>query len=294
MEQLDADGRLAFPRKAGGRISRKHYLREQKGPLAGDVWSDITPLQASSAERLGYPTQKPLGLIERIIAASSGEGDLVLDPFCGCGTTVDAAQRLNRRWVGVDVTYIAIDLIEKRLRHTFGDDIRGTYEVDGIPRDAGAAQALFERSPFDFERWAVSLVSGQPNQRQVGDRGIDGVARFHTDARDGIGRMLVSVKGGRQVGPQFVRDLLGTVETQRAEMGLLITMTEPTRGMRDAADHAGNYRWPVNDQTFPRVQINTIAELLDGKLPKMPPPLLPYIAASRRRASADQLALDVD
>jgi len=292
MEQLDADGRLAFPGKPGGRISRKHYLQEQGGPLAGDVWTDITPLQASSAERLGYPTQKPVALMERIISASSSEGDVVLDPFCGCGTTIAAAQDSGRSWIGMDVTYIAIDLIEKRLRHTYGDAIRDTYEIRGIPQDTASAQALFDQSPFDFERWAVSLVQGQPNERQVGDRGIDGVAMFDTDTRDGFGRLLVSVKGGRQIGPAFVRDLRGTIENQAAEMGLLITLHEPTRGMREEAHRSGSYRWPVNGQTYNRLQIRTVSQLLAGDLPKMPPPRLPYIAATRAARQSRQLTLD--
>lgn len=293
MAALDAEGRIWYPDSKDKRPQLKRYLDEQEGVVLGNVWTDISPINSRASERLGFPTQKPLTLLERIISASSNEGDVVLDPFCGCGTTVDAAQRLGRRWIGIDVTYIAIDLIAKRLLHTYKEDIEGTYEIRGIPRDARSARALFEQSPFDFERWAVSLVNGQPNERQVGDRGIDGVIRFNTDNKGGIGRVLVSVKGGRQLGPQFVRDLLGTVETQHAEMGLLITMGEPTRGMVDAADHGGTYRWPVNGQTFPRVQIVTVEQLLAGQSPQTPPSLLPYIAASRRRGPvAEQLSFE--
>jgi SAM-dependent methyltransferase len=139
-----------------------------------DVWSDIAPINSQAGERLGYPTQKPEALLERIITASSNEGDVVLDPFCGCGTTIAAAQRLKRRWIGIDVTYLAIDLIRNRLRGVYGDDIETTYVVDGIPADEDSARALFAASAFDFERWAVSLVDGTPNEKQVGDRGIDG------------------------------------------------------------------------------------------------------------------------
>ncbi len=291
MRRYEKEGRIFYTRNGIPRLKR--YLDESKGMPAQDIWADIEALRSWHKEKLGYPTQKPISLLDRVIEASSNPGDMVLDPFCGCGTTVDAAQRLGRRWVGIDVTYIAIDLIEKRLLHTFGKEIEGTYEISGIPRDVRSARALFEQSPFDFERWAVSLVNGQPNERQVGDRGIDGVIRFNTDNKGGIGRVLVSVKGGRQLGPQFVRDLLGTVETQHAEMGLLITMGEPTRGMVDAADHGGTYRWPVNGQTFPRVQIVTVEQLLVGQSPRTPPSLLPYIAASRRRGPvAEQLSFD--
>lgn len=198
MGQLDAEGRLAFPSKPGGRIARKHYLNEQSGPLAGDIWTDIPPLQAASAERLGYPTQKPIALLERILLAASNEGDVVLDPFCGCGTAVDAAQRLSRTWIGIDITFIAIDLIQKRLIGTYGEGVIEGFEVAGILRDLGAAHALFDKSPFDFERWAVSQINAQPNEKQVGDRGIDGVARFPLDNKGGS-RKGAGVRKGRKV-----------------------------------------------------------------------------------------------
>lgn len=289
MEELDRDGRLAFPKSATGRIARKHYLSEQAGRKVADVWTDISPLQASSAERLGYPTQKPLALLERIIESTSSPDAVVLDPFCGCGTAVDAAQKLGRRWIGIDVTYLAVDLIDKRLRHTYGESIRDAYELLGIPRDVGGAQALFDRNPFDFERWAVSLVHGQPNEKQVGDRGIDGVIRFSTGRE--TERVLISVKGGRSLNPAMVRDLVGTVESQRAVMGILITLSEPSRGMIEAANHSGLWTNAANGQTFPRVQIMTVAELLAGKRPSMPAALMPYTAAQRRADDVDQIAL---
>jgi DNA methylase/Restriction endonuclease len=176
---------------------------------------------------------------------------VVLDPFCGCGTTIDAAQRLGRRWIGIDITFIAVDLIDKRVRDRFpGID---NYEIHGIPRDLGAADALFKHSPFDFERWAVTRFNARPNEKQRGDKGVDGVARFYL-AKNTYGRVLVSVKGGQVVGPQHMRDLIGTIDTQKAQMGVLIMMTEPTRGVHDAVDHGGTYTWPINNQTYPRVQ----------------------------------------
>jgi hypothetical protein len=255
-----------------------------------DVWTGIR-LTSADKERLGYPTQKPVALLERIIAASTNEGDVVLDPFCGCGTSVDAAQKLGRGWLGIDITYIAVDLIEKRLQHTYGPEIVGTYEVLGIPRDRRAALALFSRSPFQFERWAVTLLNGRPNQKQVGDRGVDGVARFPLDARGSFGRILISVKGGKQLNPGMVRDLGGTVSTQQAEMGILITNGQPARGMIDEANHAGTYHHPHCPRPFPKVQIITVDELLAGKRPKMPPVALPYIQAQRARTVADQGSL---
>ncbi len=291
LDEFDAIGRIYWPPK-GGFPQIKRYRDELSGVAVGDMWSDIDRINQVAAERLGYPTQKPLALLERIIQASTDPGSVVLDPFCGCGTTIDAAQRLGRSWVGIDITYIAVDLIIKRLEHTYGASIKTEYSVAGIPRDLGAARNLFARSPFDFERWAVSLVRGTPNQKQVGDRGIDGVVRFYTDNKGQTGRVLVSVKGGKTVGPQFVRDLLGTVDTEKAEMGSLLTLAEPTRGIRDAIARAGTYRWPVNNSSFPKAQVLTIEGLLNGRSLQTPPALLlPYIPAERHKPDLEQFAL---
>lgn len=283
MDQMYAEGRIVF-RKTGMPVF-KRYLDEQPGVPLQDIWTDIR-LHAGSAERLGYPTQKPLALLERIITASSNPGDRILDPFCGCGTTIDAAQRLGREWVGIDITFIAVDLIEKRLHHTFGSGITDTYAVHGIPRDVEGAAALFEESPFDFERWAVSLIGAQPNQKQVADKGRDGVARFFTDGSGGIGQLLVSVKGGKTVIPAFVQELSGAMLQHKAQMGVLITMTKPTKGVMEAVNHGGSYTWPVTNATFPRLQLFTVEQLLRGERPKAPPLMLPYIAASRAPSKA--------
>ena len=280
MEKAYVDGIVV--QTAPGRVPQmKRFLDEQRGRPLGDVWADIPPINSRAAERLGYPTQKPLALLERIVTLATDEGDVVLDPFCGCGTTVDAAQRLNRRWVGIDVTTLAVDLIDARLRHTYGEQIRDTYEILGIPRDLTGARALFGRSPFEFERWCVMLLDGQPNEKQVGDRGIDGVIRFPVDAKGNSDRVLVSVKGGA-TNPGHVRDLVGTVDSQRAAMGVFVMMNEPTRGMLEAANQSGTYVHPANGQRFPKVQIVTVEELLNGKRPNMPMTLLPYFQARRR------------
>ena len=290
MTKLDAEGRIWYPDSKSKRPQLKRYLDEQEGSVVGNVWTDIPPINSQARERLGYPTQKPLALLERIIAASSNEGDVVLDPFCGCGTAVDAAEKLRRRWIGIDVTYLAIDLIRKRMRHTYGDEIEETYEVHGIPADVDGAQALFAENPFDFERWAVSLIDAQPNEKQVGDHGIDGVVRFHSDETR-IGRVLVSVKGGRQLAPTMVRDLVGTVQREKAEMGVLITLGEPTRGMVEEAGKSGVYENTFTGQSFPKIQLISTADLLGGKRPKMPTAILPYIKARAR--DRDQLSLEV-
>ncbi len=275
---------------AKGTPRLKQYADELDGVSPQDLWTDIPPINSQAKERLGYPTQKPQALLERIIAASSNEGDLVLDPFCGCGTTIAAAQALGRRWVGIDVTFIAIDLVRRRMEDAYGEKL--DYELHGIPRDLGGAKALFRESPFDFERWAVSMVNGQPNEKQVGDKGIDGVIRFPLDAKVSVGRCIVSVKGGGQVNPAMVRDLGGTITNHKAEMGVLITMDRATPGMIDAANHGGSYTWPVNEATFPRVQLITVAQLLKGEQPNLPPALTPYLKASRHTVKPDQLALE--
>ena len=266
---------------APGRVPRvKKYLDEQKGLPIGDVWSDIPPLNSQAAERLGYPTQKPLALLERLLSLMTNPGDVVLDPFCGCGTTVDAAQKLGRRWIGIDITYISVDLIIKRLMATHGQSVMDEVDVDGIPYDIQSAQRLFERSPFDFERWAVSMIHAQPNEKQVGDKGIDGVRRF----------LLDSVKGGKNVPPTFVRDLAGTVAQARdAQLGVLITLNdELTRGAQQVINTAGFWTHPANGQDFPVLQHISVRELLDGNRPNLPVALAPYISAQRGVEMVDQ------
>jgi DNA modification methylase len=286
---IDQDGR-EYQEKTDSKTGKvyKYYLDE--GAIPPDFWIGIQQLNREAAERLGYPTQKPLALLERLIAASSEPGDVMLDPFCGCGTSVDAAQKLGRKWIGIDITTLAVDLIDARLRHTYGEQIRGTYEILGIPRDQAGATALFKRSPFEFERWAVMLVDGQPNEKQVGDRGIDGVIRIAIDAKGNSEKVLISVKGGA-TNPGHVRDLLGTVESQRAAMGVFISMNTPTTRMLEAANHSGIYKH-VDGRSYPKIQIITIVDLLDGKRPQIPATLLPYFQAVKRDADVAQLAIE--
>mgnify|MGYP001267728620 CR=1 FL=1 len=287
MQDLIAADRVVQT-KPGNVPQEKRYLDEMPGVPLQDLWSDVPPIGPQARERLGYPTQKPLALLERIIQVSSNEGDVVLDPFCGCGTTVDAAQKLRRGWIGIDVTYLAIDLIRKRLRHTFSDEIEQTYTVHGVPADVEGARALFGENPFDFERWVVSLIDAQPNEKQVGDKGIDGRVRFHAD-EGRIGQVLVSVKGGATVQPTMFRDLRGTVDRERAEMGILITMAKPGPGIRDEAAQSGSYESALTGQSYPRLQVITVADLMAGKRPNMPTAILPYLRAKPR--DPDQLTL---
>jgi DNA modification methylase len=286
MEEFERQGRLVYTKTGMPRYKR--YLDEMPGVPLQDVWTDIDPINSQAQERLGYPTQKPVALLRRIIESSSNPGDVVLDPFCGCGTTVAAAQALGRKWIGIDITYIAVDLIRRRLEDLYGSD--AVFTIDGIPSDLAGAAALFQHSPFEFERWAVSLVYGQPNEKQVGDRGSDGVIRFPLPEKNKVGRVVISVKGGQQVHPTAVRDLLGTVKTEHADMGVLITLADPTPKMIEAANHSGSYIWPVDGRSYPLIQIVTVADLLAGHRLKMPPPLSPYSQAARHVAEVDQLS----
>jgi site-specific DNA-methyltransferase (adenine-specific) len=283
MDEMDARGLIHWPGRHGFPRRRAELpFDDIREVTVGDVWTDIDRLNQAAKERLGYPTQKPLALLERIIKASSNPGDVVLDPFCGCGTTIDAAQKLDRQWVGIDITYLAVDLIRKRLFHTFGPGIENTYTVHGIPTDREGAAALFDHNPFDFERWAVSMVRGQPNDKQVGDKGIDGRIRFFgLDSK--ICTAIVSVKGGAIVGPSAARDLVGTVANSGAEMGILVMLHKPSPGTLEVAAQSGNYVDPITETSFPRIQVLTVEQLLAGERPKMPLPLTPYIKAASQQ-----------
>ncbi|SIH65443.1 DNA methylase N-4/N-6 [Mycobacteroides abscessus subsp. abscessus] len=277
---------------APGRVPQmKRYLSEQRGRPLGDVWTDIPPINSRAAERLGYPTQKPLALLDRLIKLTTEPGDVVLDPFCGCGTTVDAAQRLGRQWIGIDVTQLAIDVITTRLGYTFGRDVFKDIKVTGIPKDLRGARALFDLSPLEFETWAVTLINAEANRKQVADKGVDGVARFPLGAKGQIGKLIVSVKGGKNIGPAMVRELLGAVEARKAQMGVLITLSPATKGVTDAINHGGVFTHPSNGQTYPRLQHITVADLLAKKRPQVPPTFPRYIAAQKQPVTLEQATL---
>jgi hypothetical protein len=224
-----------------------------------------------SKERLGYPTQKPEALLERIIQASSNVGDVVLDPFCGCGTAVAVSERLHRRWIGIDVTHLAIALMKHRLHDTFGQDL-APYEVIGAPEDLASAEALAQQDRYQFEWWALGLVDARPAQdkKKGADRGVDGHIYFFDDNSGKAKQIIVQVKSGNVSAPQ-VRDLTGVLQREKVSIGLFLTLREPSRPMLQEAAGAGFYvpeYFP--DQRFPRVQILTIAELLQGKQAQYP------------------------
>ena len=268
MRELDRQGRLHFPAKAGGRLRLKFYADESPGIKLQNIWDDIPPLGAQAAERLGFPTQKPQALLERIIGASSNPGDLVLDPFCGCGTTIAAAQNLGRRWIGIDITHLAIGLIRTRLRDSYGDAAKVT--VIGEPTTVEDAEELAGTDPYQFQWWALGLVGARPVEQKKGaDKGIDGRLYFHEDARKGRAtkQAIFSVKAGHVTSSQ-VRDLVGVLTREKAELGVLISFEEPTRDMRKEAASAGFYESPWGKHQ--RVQLLTVGELLEGKTVDMP------------------------
>jgi DNA modification methylase len=266
LDQLDQIGRIYWPKKKGGKPSFIQYLDDMEGTVLQDLWTDIKPIASQAAERLGYPTQKPLALLERIINASSNEGDVVLDPFCGCGTTITAAQKLNRNWIGIDITHLAVNLMRTRLIDTFGDKIRETFKVIGEPTTHEDAVALAENDKYQFQFWSLGLVGARPEssgEKKGADKGVDGKRFFSDEVRGTPKTIIFSVKGGQTIPPTSVRDLRGTIEREGAEIGVLISLVEPTRNMREEAAAAGFYTSAFGTK-HKRIQLYTIDELLNG------------------------------
>ena len=294
MNQLDSEGRLYFPEDKNGRIRMKRFLDEMPGVPLGNVWDDISPIPSRASERLGYPTQKPEALLERIIRASSNEGEVVLDPFCGCGTAVAAAHKLGRQWLGIDITHLAVALMKNRLKTAFDLDAGQDYDVVGEPQDEGSARALWEQDPYQFQFWAVSLLEAQPQseQRRGADRGIDGMLYFIDGQRRTPQKVVLQVKGGRVSSPQ-VRDLVGVVEREQAAMGLFISLDAPTRDMRQESAAAGFYHSDLWGREFAKIQLRTVGEMLAGQGFDLPPRPGDYQPAQRvRRPQGRQATLD--
>jgi site-specific DNA-methyltransferase (adenine-specific) len=266
LEELDRTGKIIWPKKEGGVPRFKRYLDEMRGLAIQSIITDIPPLSAQSAEKLGYPTQKPLALLERIISASTNEDDVVLDPFCGCGTAVHAAQKLHREWIGIDITHLAISLIEKRLKDAFPGI---QYEVHGTPKDLEGARDLAARDKYQFQWWAVSLVNAVPfaGKKKGADSGIDGLIYFKPEGKT-TEKAIVSVKGGEHVNVAMVRDLAHVVDRENAKIGVFITLADSTGPMRTEAVKAGFYETLYG--RYPKIQILTIQELFEGKQPNIP------------------------
>jgi site-specific DNA-methyltransferase (adenine-specific) len=289
MARLDADGRVWYPPSKDRRPRLKRYLNEMAGSAMNSIWTDIAPINSQARERLGYATQKPLALLERIIQASSNPGDTVLDPFCGCGTAVHAAQRLGRRWLGIDITFLAIGLIERRLRDAFPTV---EFKEVGVPADLPGATALAARDPYQFQWWACHLLGAVPQggaKKKGADKGIDGTIPFIEGATN-LKRVIVSVKAGH-IEPAYVQQLKGVMEGQGAPMGVLVTLKEPTRAMRTEAVSAGSYHSDFWNRDYPRIQLITASELLDGKRVQMPPQISPFSQAAREDERGKQTTL---
>ncbi|MBX9740271.1 MAG: restriction endonuclease [Beijerinckiaceae bacterium] len=290
LETLDKTGRIHWPKAATGVPRLKQYPEDLPGIPLQDVWTDLRPIHNLSDERLGYPTQKPVALLERILKASSNEGDLVLDPFCGCGTTIHAAEKLNRRWIGIDITHLAVGLIRDRLMNAFP---MADFEVLGVPRDLAAAHELARADKHEFQLWALSMVSAQPYKggRKGADGGVDGYIWFQPDGRNHE-KAIVSVKGGENVDVKMIRDLIATVDREKAKVGIFITLTEPTRPMKTEAAAAGFYESP-NHGRFAKIQIITIEDLFNQQKPHLPWIAPPSKRAKREKGKDSQIGFDL-
>lgn len=267
MTRLDAEGRIYYPLNKDGSFNTnrrprfKRYLDEMQGQIMGSVWTDISPVNSQARERLGYPTQKPVALLDRIIGASSNVSDVVFDPFCGCGTTIYSAVKNERKWIGCDIAILAVRLIREVLMERY-HLIEGThFEVDGIPVSVEQAEALFQKNPFQFQHWALERIGGFPMQKKVADKGIDG--RIYFETQNGLRDMVLSVKGGT-IRPTDIRDLRGVLEREDGSaLAGFISMREPTKAMRDEAAHAGMFEY--GGLNYARIQLLTIREVLEEK-----------------------------
>lgn len=268
MEKLEAEGRIIYSNSGMPRL--KIYINDSKGKALQDVWTrpDLW-LNSAAKERLGYPTQKPLALLERMMNSSTNPDDLILDPFCGCGTAIHAAEKLGRQWIGIDITNLAIDLIERRMKKAFPNI---AFEIHGTPKDLDSARALAARDKYEFQWWACGIVNAQPYQgkKKGADSGTDGIIYFQDNPKGEAEKIIVSVKGGENVTRTQIADLKNTVEREKAKIGLFVTLTPPTKPMVTEATSAGFYESP-NGRSYPKIQILTIEGLLNGtELPKYP------------------------
>jgi site-specific DNA-methyltransferase (adenine-specific) len=276
MAKLESEGRIWYPDEKSKRPRLKRYLDEMPGRLVSNVWTDIFPINSQAQERLGYPTQKPVALLERIIEASSKNGDVVLDPFCGCGTAIAAAQKLGRKWIGIDITHLSIALMKYRLFDSFDLVEKQHYVVLGEPETISGARQLAKDDRYQFQWWSLSLVQAKPLGSDAGtkegkkgsDKGIDGIINF-VDENNKTQRVLVQVKSGH-VKSGDIRDLVGVVQRENGAIGVFITLEEPSRDMTTEAVSAGYYHSNLWQKDYPRIQILTVEDLLHGKTIDMP------------------------
>jgi DNA modification methylase len=284
MQDLYEQGRI-IQSKPGNVPAQKRYLDEMPGMPIGTWWDDVKPVQAQGSERLGYPTQKPLALLERIVEASSRPGDVVLDPFCGCGTALVAAEKLGRRWIGIDITYLSIAVMKARLRDHFNVEA----PIIGQPTEVIGARQLAEGEDgrYQFQWWALNLIDARPiggTEKKGADRGIDGRITFTTGPKGEMGQALVSVKSGH-VSRGMISELKGVLEREKAQIGLFVTLEEPSKPMLVEAATAGVYTSPIDHRDYPRIQILSIRDLLEeDKKPVLPVLLMPTYQQAERIA----------
>jgi site-specific DNA-methyltransferase (adenine-specific) len=291
MKEFDNQNLITYSKDGMPRLKR--YLDEMPGVTVQALWTDIPPINSQAAERLGYPTQKPKALLERIIKASSNEGDVVLDGFCGCGTTIDAAEGLHRKWIGIDISPIAISLIKRRLYHTYKKSL-SEFEVRGTPTDEQSAQRLWKENAFAFQDWwitefeAFSATFGTKGA----DKGVDGIALYAMDNKDTTARVAFQVKGGEKVQSKDIDALLGAIEKHKCDMGVFLTTAEPTKPMLDTVAGAGFVKLPGFE--FPKLQILTLKDFFAGKRPKLPSVNITFKAAQHSgKKKENQEALEL-
>jgi site-specific DNA-methyltransferase (adenine-specific) len=289
MEEYERKGLLRYTRT--GTPTLLQYADEMPGVPLQDIWTDIPPVNPQAAERLGYPTQKPLALLERIVQSSSNPGDVVLDPFCGCGTTIAAAHKLGRRWIGIDITHLSIALQKYRLKDSFGLVEKKDYTVIGEPEDVPAAYQLAQDDRYQFQWWALSLVKARPlgetggkQGKKGSDKGIDGIITFIDDHIGKAKQILVQVKSGK-VKSGDIRDLRGTLDRENGAMGVFITLEPPSKDMLAEAVSTGYYHSPGWDKDYPKLQILTVEELLKGAEVKMPPTSITFKQAEKVKSA---------
>jgi DNA modification methylase len=295
MTEFAENGLLHYRKTGMPRL--KQYADDMPGISLQDIWTDIAPIGAKAAERLGYPTQKPVALLDRIISSSCPEDGVVLDPFCGCGTTIASAQKLGRSWIGIDITYLAVALMKSRLSDMEMPLAPIDYEVLGEPVSIEDAKQLAADDPYQFQWWALGLVGARPAEGKKGaDKGIDGRIYFF-DEGNKAKQVIISVKAGK-VQVSHVRDLVGVLDREDAQIGVLISMNEPTKPMREEAASAGFYYSPLAGENFPRIQLLTIDDLLSGKRIERPISYgvaeMEVATTKKNKANDDQLQFGED
>jgi site-specific DNA-methyltransferase (adenine-specific) len=298
MQKYEEQNKLYYTRNGTPRL--KQYLEEMPGVPLTNLWNDIPPINSQASERLGYPTQKPEALLERIIKASSNKGDVILDAYCGCGTTIAVAERLERNWIGIDITYQSISLMLKRLEDSFGKNVLDKIELNGIPKDLESAKALAtkpdDRTRKEFEKWAVLTYSNNRaviNDKKGADKGVDAIAYFQGD-KDNREKIIFQVKSGN-VKSGDIRDLQGTMTLQGAALGIFITLKPPSKDMVQTAKSAGIYRGRYMSQSVDKIEIVTVQEILEQK--KRLDVILTFevlkAAEKQRETQGQQMSLDI-